>query len=318
MGNMATAGCDVESGCFAARQNVAASQIHCEYKVEEVPAGAAQNSQNSVKQTVIIFDWDDTLMCSSEIKSKGGHVSDQEIMLLQAAVRNVLLVALQLGRTCIVTNANMAWVHSTTNLFMPALVPVLAFVDIRSARQSSDRPARCKTQGKFAVFQDLCVVADDSQDTPRTEERRDTPRRRGGNSPCRSQSSPRRSQNSPRRSKNTPRRSKRSCSNPEPPSHVNLVILGDSNAEIEAAAMFGRRARSSFVKTVKFKSDPTCSELLGQLLAVAQHLRALVAENMNRHLELVVDAAQPGLWYMVESESEEVLTVRTPRAAHCL
>lgn len=278
MGNLAT-GCDVESGCFAARTHGAELQSHCECMVEEVPPGTAQNC---VRQTVIIFDWDDTLMCSHEIKSTGGHVSEHEIVLLQAAVRNVLLVALELGRTCIVTNANMAWVHSTANIFMPALIPVLAHVDMRSVRLYDGSLPPCKIKGKYHVFKDVCGSAHDSQDSPRTKEGK-----------------------SPRISK-------------QQPSHMNLVVLGDSDAEIEAGAMVGRRALQSFVKTVRFKSYPTCSELSGQLLAVARHLKDLVAENMSRHLELVVEATQPGLWYMVEKELDEEIFMRTPRAAHCL
>merc|ERR1712187_671333 len=69
--------------------------------------------------------------------------------------------------------------------------------------------------------------------------------------------------------------------------NVNLVVLGDSPAEIEAAQKAAKVLSSaSLVKTVKFKEAPSVSELLGQLRRVVQELRRIVEDrhNVNRGL----------------------------------
>ncbi|CAK0847568.1 unnamed protein product [Prorocentrum cordatum] len=52
---------------------------------------------------------------------------------------SVLNIALGLGKTVIVTNANMCWVRATANLFIPSVVPMLKLIDVMSARQSYER-----------------------------------------------------------------------------------------------------------------------------------------------------------------------------------
>jgi len=87
------------------------------------------------RDAVIIFDWDDTLMCSSAIK-ESPPPSDQELLQLGEVVSRVLRKAIELGRTAIVTNANLVWVQSSASLFLPAVLPLLQFVQVLSARQS--------------------------------------------------------------------------------------------------------------------------------------------------------------------------------------
>merc|ERR1712137_654666 len=60
--------------------------------------------------------------------------------------------------------------------------------------------------------------------------------------------------------------------------HTNLVVLGDSPAEMEAAHHAARAVGSSnvLVKTVKFKEQPSVAQLLGQLRRTTQELVQLV------------------------------------------
>lgn len=72
------------------------------------------------------------------------------------------------------------------------------------------------------------------------------------------------------------------------PDGVNLIVLGDSPAEIQAAkaatkVLPGR----SVVKTVKFKEAPSVNELLGQLRRVVQELALIVQEDRSLSRGLV-------------------------------
>lgn len=69
---------------------------------------------------------------------------------------------------------------------------------------------------------------------------------------------------------------------------VNLVVLGDSTYEMEAAQSATDEIRgASFVKTVKFKDSPSVAELLGQQRRVNQDLINIVAEGASTSKGLV-------------------------------
>merc|ERR1719188_177967 len=54
---------------------------------------------------------------------------------------------------------------------------------------------------------------------------------------------------------------------------VNLVVLGDSHAEIQAGRSAVHGKEVGVVKTIKFKEVPTTEEMIGQLEAVSAQLR---------------------------------------------
>jgi hypothetical protein len=89
-------------------------------------------------QTVIIFDWDDTLLCTSYLLSQGDdklpkHV-EQHLRSTQQVARNLLEQALQSGHTFIITNAMSGWVEYSAAKWAPGLLPVLQKVQVISAR----------------------------------------------------------------------------------------------------------------------------------------------------------------------------------------
>jgi hypothetical protein len=52
---------------------------------------------------------------------------------------------------------------------------------------------------------------------------------------------------------------------------TNVIALGDNMFEIEAAHILGSKFKSSFIKTVKFRTSPSPNELIKQLnLVLAQ------------------------------------------------
>jgi hypothetical protein len=78
----------------------------------------------------IIFDWDDSLLASSELErlradpSTGiGVLSAEErlkLELLDAAALEALLQAEALGRLAIITNGNAGWFSSSAAAFLPS------------------------------------------------------------------------------------------------------------------------------------------------------------------------------------------------------
>jgi len=192
------------------------------------------------KEACIIFDWDDTLMCSSAIKSRRDP-DPGEVKQLAEAVESVLRVAMDLGRTAIVTNANLTWVRTTAGIFMPSVVPLLDLVELVSARQSySRRWPGDHSAWKRCAFRDIVSRKDGEVVEAST-----------GGEIC------------------------------EPHSGVNLVVVGDSAAEIQAgrSVVQGNSQGDAIVKTVKLKEAPTVGELRGQLQALARSLRRIVIED---------------------------------------
>merc|ERR1719204_2919045 len=89
-------------------------------------------------QTVVFFDWDDTLLCTSHL---GAYADDnvptllqQQLEDLEASVRRLLELAARLGRVIIVTNAEEGWVQQSAARFLPGLAPALEGVPVLSAR----------------------------------------------------------------------------------------------------------------------------------------------------------------------------------------
>lgn len=99
--------------------------------------------------SVLIFDWDDTLMASSwvdrekliEIDSFSSLPSAlQKLFIsLEDHVTNCLEQASKLGSVIIITNAEAGWVEYSSKRFMPRLIPLLNSTRIVSARSTYER-----------------------------------------------------------------------------------------------------------------------------------------------------------------------------------
>jgi hypothetical protein len=92
--------------------------------------------------TIIIFDWDDTLLCTSFLTPNGIFNEDiqlnekdfEKIMKLEQAVMCILTHAIHKGDTYIITNAAPGWVEYSANRFYPSVKKILEKVKIVSAR----------------------------------------------------------------------------------------------------------------------------------------------------------------------------------------
>jgi len=206
---------------------------------EECPKPSSQSSKSwlddtcfktpallSPSNTVIVFDWDDTLLCSTAI-NRSAWTSDQ-LEELEGLVRDILGIAMRLGETHIVTNGSGTWVQESSEYFFPNLLPTLRQVNVMSARSRYEGlfpgdPFQWKRQAFKEVLARRCGPGDVAA--------------RG----------------------------------------VNLVALGDSFAEIQAAEGATKvLSGPSLVKTVKFKELPSVTELLGQLRKTRQMLHKIV------------------------------------------
>jgi len=68
---------------------------------------------------------------------------------------------------------------------------------------------------------------------------------------------------------------------------TNLVVLGDSSFEMDAARIMGRQFEEAFLKTIKFRTRPAPAELQKQVELVFEKLERIVgnARNMTIYLE---------------------------------
>lgn len=93
-------------------------------------------------QTVFIYDWDDTLLCTSFLNPTGYYDESLEIPemakkhleKLEKAVEKVLRASIKLGKTYIVTNAAEGWVQFSSKKYMPGVYEALKKVEVISAR----------------------------------------------------------------------------------------------------------------------------------------------------------------------------------------
>eukprot|EP00922_Rhytidocystis_sp_ex-Travisia-forbesii_P056717 GHVS01083905.1.p1 GENE.GHVS01083905.1~~GHVS01083905.1.p1 ORF type:complete len:491 (-),score=120.77 GHVS01083905.1:290-1675(-) len=89
-------------------------------------------------QTVIIFDWDDTLLSTSYINLRGQEaLTPLAVAQLECVARNVislLELAKKMGRVFIITNAMEGWVEYSVEKYLPSAQQLVTSIKIISAR----------------------------------------------------------------------------------------------------------------------------------------------------------------------------------------
>jgi len=196
---------------------------------------AGKKVMTSGRNTVFIFDWDDTLMATSAIRQQQWTVGELEA--LEVAVQATLRAAMTLGETIVVTNGNATWVEDSASRYLPGLLPLLLELRVVSARalyeeSYPDDPFMWKQ----AAFEHLLM-----------KERHFSP-----------------------------------------DVGVNLIAIGDQFPEIDAARTVGASiGGQSFVKTVKFREQPTATDVLGQLRSLEQALARIATGRASQSYGLV-------------------------------
>ena len=113
---------------------------------------------------IFIFDWDDTLICTS-ILSPYGYFDDEmevesskmeKIEKLEIFVNKLLSIAIEKGDTYIITNSEAAWVEYSCQRFFPNVYNLLGKIKIISARDLYEEkyPHDYKTW-KIKAFNDI-------------------------------------------------------------------------------------------------------------------------------------------------------------------
>jgi len=175
--------------------------------------------------SIIIFDWDDTLLCTTYLKISGIiDIEDDKLSIssdvkeklnnLDKTVTQILTEAINLSDTYIITNSEPGWVEYSAKRFYPETFKLLSSIKIVSARGEFEKrfPGDNK-QWKVQAFLDMLKTVNINLVT-------------------------------------------------------NLICLGDSSIEMEAAHILASKFSQAFIKTVKFKESPKPSELNKQLKMV--------------------------------------------------
>ena len=96
--------------------------------------------------SIIIFDWDDTLLCSTYLmkhsffenennsQTKISDLHKEKIAKLEFQVLRVLTLAISHGDVYIITNASQGWVEYSANKFFPSVSNLLSKITVISAR----------------------------------------------------------------------------------------------------------------------------------------------------------------------------------------
>ena len=109
------------------------------------PHASARRSRFPRALAVLVFDWDDTLLCSSWLAQNGLRLDYPEVIpasiqkqleALQTSVVALLRRALTFGKVMIITNAETGWVELSAKRFMPDVLTLLPELDVFSARSN--------------------------------------------------------------------------------------------------------------------------------------------------------------------------------------
>jgi len=123
------------------------------------------------EDTILIFDWDDTVLPSTWIQEQGLRLDDDSIPneeqqarleKMAASVAQTLSIAKRHGKVILVTNAEHGWIELSCQKFMPALVPYLEDVKILSARSTYEHQGVASPfEWKYLAFEsEICCFYD--------------------------------------------------------------------------------------------------------------------------------------------------------------
>jgi hypothetical protein len=174
---------------------------------------------NKRHNSIIIFDWDDTLLPTTFLTPGGVFTDDidihpndlERIKGLDKMAHKILSLAVNKSDTYIITNAAPGWVEYSARRFYPEVAKVLKNVTIVSARGEFERihpgdSRQWKIQAFLRMLNDLDINL-----------------------------------------------------------ITNLICLGDSIIEMEAAHILASKFTHAYIKTIKFRESPKPEELFKQL-----------------------------------------------------
>jgi len=205
--------------------------------------------------TVIIFDWDDTLLASSFLSAHGYRLDnemppnaeiDGHLRELEHAVCTVLSHALCYGHVHIVTNAETGWVQLSAQKFLPGVVPYLSRVNVLSARSTFEaHHPDAPLKWKFYAFQEKLTNVFGATGLASTERKK------------------------------------------------NVISFGDSHVEREACRAVTRGMPNTRTKSVKFAERPSMEQLRRQIELVTNCFQYIHTHDGDLDLQLTVTVNTP-------------------------
>ena len=101
------------------------------------------SSKNKTHNSLIIFDWDDTLLCTTYLTKNNlfddniilSEKDKQKISKLEKSVFNLLSISIEKGDVFIITNAGAGWVEFSSQKYYPSILELLTKIKIISARE---------------------------------------------------------------------------------------------------------------------------------------------------------------------------------------
>ncbi len=194
------------------------------------------SGSKSFSNSIFIFDWDDTLMCTSFLSPMGTFEETEmkldpseleKINSIDESAYNLLFNTIILGDTYVVTNATTSWVYFSADKFYPKVNTLLKKIKILSARELyEDYFPKNNKQWKISAFLDI--------------------------------------QHKYRRS-----------------TDINIICIGDSNIEMQAANALAAEFSSAYLKTIKLRESPKLEELNKQLNLIATNLKKIFEGKKN-------------------------------------
>ena len=93
-------------------------------------------------QCCIVFDWDDTLLCTSYLNMKPDAAASptvqRHLQTIASTAIELIETATKFGQTFIITNAMKGWVEYSANKYIPGLLPTLKKIRVISARSEHE------------------------------------------------------------------------------------------------------------------------------------------------------------------------------------
>jgi len=202
--------------------------------------------EESREETVIVFDWDDTLLCSSHLSSQGYRLDTDleleetypairsELQQLESHVISVLKEALKRGKVNIITNAEAGWVELSARKYLPGVVPFLSYVNVISARSTYEHlyPGS-PLKWKFSAFQERLSSLLSAEKVKK-----------------------------------------------------NVISFGDSHVEREAVRTVTQGVANTKTKSIKFAEGPSIEQLSKQLELVINSFQYIISHEGNLDLML--------------------------------
>lgn len=214
------------------------------------------SSSLPLTNTLILLDWDDTLLPSSWLIQNG--VNSQHITpstklpssiihacheQLDSMVHNFLVEVMKYGTPMIITSANKEWVELSCQLFLPHTFSLLSSIEIISARsQYATVYPTSSHRWKIEVFHEILFPSFTVKETMHE--------------------------------------------------YQHVLSIGDGNGEREALHTMKSLSADFYAKSIKFLTQPTFQQLQSQLKLMTKHLKEFCLQNNDLDLKISKEMVQ--------------------------